>query len=172
MNLPTVLYIPLSPYTIHQRLIPLNQARVLLGNELHGCDDLGARRDIELLNGVAEDRGENREQLRSQLDHCVVLLVVCKTLLVRGMKTSPETLTEASDALKDWSIFFIIFSQWQKVNHDRENIIHRNLVLVSHDHAADTSTSVVKCSGATRLKERLELRQDRVEAGEICGGIG
>jgi hypothetical protein len=82
MNHPTMSCISLSSYAVHQRLIPLNQARVLLGNELHGCDDLGACRHIELLDGVAENRCEDWEQLGSQLDYCRVLLVVCRPLLV------------------------------------------------------------------------------------------
>jgi hypothetical protein len=44
----------LSAHTIHQRLIPLDQARVLLSDELHGCDDLRTCGDVELLHGVAE----------------------------------------------------------------------------------------------------------------------
>jgi hypothetical protein len=58
----------LSAHTIHQRLIPLDQARVLLSDELHGCDDLRTCGGVELLHGVAEYRSEDWEELRCQFD--------------------------------------------------------------------------------------------------------
>ena len=66
----------LSVNATHQSLVTLDQARIHLSDELHGCNDFCARSDVELFNGVIEDRSKDWEELRSQFDDCRVLLGV------------------------------------------------------------------------------------------------
>lgn len=80
--------------------------------------------------------------------------------------------TQASDAVEDRLILFVILLQWKKINKNRQNIVNRDLVLVSHDHTADAATSIVQSSRTAGLEKWLKLAKDSVIAWQISGRVG
>jgi hypothetical protein len=83
-----------------------------------------------------------------------------------------EELTETDQALENWLVLLEILLQWEESNEDWENIGDGDLVWVSHDKTADTSSSVVGGSRILSLEKRLKLPENLVETWEVCRSVG
>ena len=67
----------LSSNAVHQCFVSLNQTGVLLSDELDGTDDLASGWEIKLLDWVAEDGGEDWNELWGETEDRGVLVLVC-----------------------------------------------------------------------------------------------
>lgn len=68
----------LSMGSSSQDSIALDRAGALLSDELDGIDNLGSGFGVELLRRIAEDGGEDGDQLGCEGEDGSVLLLICK----------------------------------------------------------------------------------------------
>jgi len=66
----------LSTSSSSQNLVALDGAGALLGNELNGLNNLSSGLVIKLLGWLAEDSGEDRNQLRCEIQDGGILVLV------------------------------------------------------------------------------------------------
>jgi hypothetical protein len=81
-------------------------------------------------------------------------------------------LTKPSNTVEDRLILLVVLLQWKQTNKNRQNLIDRDFILVSHNHTTDATTSIVQCSRSLGVQQGLEFSQDGVVVREVGGGIG
>lgn len=79
----------LSLKSVHQGRVGLDQAWVLLGDELNGCDNLGSGLVLELLGWLTQNGCEDGDELWGERDDSCVLVLIYGSSLAGGIEMRP-----------------------------------------------------------------------------------